>query len=468
MATTKSIEVKELKLDLKNFRALPQSNEAGEVYAIVTIKPDWFWALTESLLDGGYLPTENIIVLRGGKDGQQLIVKEGNRRVAAMKLLHGFISMEGLSIPSATEAKMKGVTDEWKKSNLKVPCAIYESEDADKVDRIVTLAHGKGAQAGRDNWTSVARARHNRAKSKGSEPGLDLLEKYLKEGKNLTPQESEQWAGDYNLTVLDEAILRIAIRLNLKSPTELANSYPKIKHRAEMETVLYNIGLGNIKFETIRNKIVDFAQSYKFPPPPPPPSQAISKPEAVVQPVTSNPTPPIQPQNTGTGLNPPPGSATKPIAFALNDPKSVIQKLKQFSPLGNNREKVVLLLKEARNLKLEMHAHSFCFLLRSMFEISAKAYCKDHTAAGLSMNKPNSEEKKLVEILKEISIHLTKNNIPMTKVLHGASAELGKSEGFLSVTSMNQLVHSPTFSVDETHISTLFNNIFPLLEAMNS
>jgi len=45
--------------------------------------------------------------------------------------------------------------------------------------------------------------------------------------------------------------------------------------------------------------------------------------------------------------------------------------------------------------------------------------------------------------------------------------ELAKPHGFLSVTSMNHLVHNPKFSIDETHISTLFSNIFPLLEAMN-
>jgi hypothetical protein len=52
--------------------------------------------------------------------------------------------------------------------------------------------------------------------------------------------------------------------------------------------------------------------------------------------------------------------------------------------------------------------------------------------------------------------------------LHGAMAELGRSEGFLSVTSMNQLVHHPRFSVAPSDIAVLFGNIFPLLEAMNS
>ena len=45
--------------------------------------------------------------------------------------------------------------------------------------------------------------------------------------------------------------------------------------------------------------------------------------------------------------------------------------------------------------------------------------------------------------------------------------ELGKPEGILSVTSMNQLVHNPTFSITSGDISSMFGNVFPLLFAMN-
>jgi len=36
------------------------------------------------------------------------------------------------------------------------------------------------------------------------------------------------------------------------------------------------------------------------------------------------------------------------------------------------------------------------------------------------------------------------------------------------VTSMNQLIHHQKFVVDGRSVSTVFANIFPLLEAMNS
>jgi hypothetical protein len=75
-----------------------------------------------------------------------------------------------------------------------------------------------------------------------------------------------------------------------------------------------------------------------------------------------------------------------------------------------------------------------------------------------------------VDLLRDITKHLTNNNADKEKVklLHGAMTELGRSEGLLSVTSLNQLIHNPRFSVAPFDIAVLFGNVFPLLEAMSS
>ena len=101
-----------------------------------------------------------------------------------------------------------------------------------------------------------------------------------------------------------------------------------------------------------------------------------------------------------------------------------------------------------------------------MFEISAKVYSAEHN---LSLTKSNGREKTLTESLDTVTKHLTNNNsnIPMVKVLHGAMTEIAKTDGILSVTSMNQLVHNPSFSIVPSDICILFGNIYPLLEAIN-
>ncbi len=204
MPDHKDASIQELRLDLANYRTLKQSDEPHALHAMTTVNPDRFWALTDSLIEDGFLPIENIIVLKS--DDGELIIREGNRRVAALKLVHGILTFPGLAIPSAIAAKIAEVTPAWKASTQQVPCVVYPQVEAGIVDRIVALAHGLGEQAGRDPWTAVARARHARDANAESQPALDLLEAYLKEGKNLTPNQSELWSATYPLSVLASLI----------------------------------------------------------------------------------------------------------------------------------------------------------------------------------------------------------------------------------------------------------------------
>jgi hypothetical protein len=116
MPITKSESVQSLKLDLRNFRTVPQSNEVNAINAIISTNPDWFWALIESILEDGYHPTENIIVLKN-KDEQ--IVKEGNRRIAALKLILEHV--KNVDIPDNIADKIKAIQNSWKHVNSSVP-----------------------------------------------------------------------------------------------------------------------------------------------------------------------------------------------------------------------------------------------------------------------------------------------------------------------------------------------------------
>ena len=462
MPTTSVIPIKELVLDLHNFRTIPQSDELHAVQAMITTKPDWFWALTESLIDDGYLPIENILLLR--QNDSKLIVKEGNRRIAALKLIHGYLPMDSIIVPDSIKEKILTLSDEWKTANEHVPSTIYESGETETVDRIVMRAHGKGEKAGRDPWNAVARARHNRDINKGSEPGLDLLEKYLKIGQNITIMESRRWAGAYPLTVLTEAIKRIAPQTGAKNAPDLARNYPTIQYRNAIEDLIKDIGTEVVGFDTIRDKSVDFATKYGIPP------KSSTGGTATKTDSTSS-----QGSSTNTSQQDTAGSKSKRkavAAVATHDPRAVKRTLKQLSPVGNNRQKIVALRDEALKLDLNKTPLAFCFLLRSMFEISAKIYCENNKADGLSTTKQDGMDRKLVDILRDVTRHVTTSQTgtpdqAMSKALHGAMVELAKPDGILSVASMNQLIHNPKFSLSPSDISTTFGNIFPLLEAMN-
>ena len=74
MSKTEQIDVSKLNLDLNNFRTTPQKTEEDAIKAMIAIKPERFFAIMESIIDDGYLHTENIIVL---DDSNQLITFSG-------------------------------------------------------------------------------------------------------------------------------------------------------------------------------------------------------------------------------------------------------------------------------------------------------------------------------------------------------------------------------------------------------
>ena len=453
MPKSKHEKVELLRLDLKNFRTVHQPDEEHAINALIGIEPDWFWALMESLLDDGYSPTENIIVL---DNGDQLVVKEGNRRISALKLILGIY--KNIDVPENIQQRIQSLPPRWKKENQQVPCAVYAKPESALVDKLVSRTHAKGEKAGRADWTAVARARYGRDQNNTSELGLDLLEKYLTLGKNLSTQQAERWAGDYPLTVLDEGIQKLAPHLNFKSAPDLVAQYPT-KNKKLVDRVLYDIGISNLGFKELRASSPFWGLAYGLQP---------KAPGTPAQAGTQSAAGSSGKQSAAAGTASKKGQAA---AHASNDPKSVRRAFRDFKVRGKGRDKIVTLVNEIKGLRHEDYPHAFSFLLRSIFELSAKAYCEDHKkTGGPSPKKKDGSDRSLADVLRDITKHLSGNGVDKDKVklLHGAMTELGKKDGILSVTSLNQLVHNPSFSIAPKDISLLFWNVFPLLQEMNS
>lgn len=450
MSTIKMVPVTQLNLDLRNYRTVPQPDESSAIHAMIAIDPNYFWGLAQSLLDDDYQETENIVVIEGAK-GKSLVVKEGNRRTAILKLIHGIIPYGQFELPSDLIARIVGVDAQWKKTNRRVPCVIFAESEKVIVDRIVERTHAKGETAGRSKWPSVATARHNRDEKGASEPALDLLEKFLATSKAVSPQQTERWSGDFSLSVLAEAMQKMCPILGLTA-RQLADEYPKVKDRKTVDKMMMDIGLGQLKFGDLRASDHFAATRYGV--------------KVPASPDSKGPTAASAPSASQSG-----GAVDRKLkSLSLKDPKGVRREIRGFEPKGKGREKLVLLLDEAGKLRADEHPLSLCFLLRSMFEISAKAYCADHSQnGGPVMTKSDSSDRPLLDVLRDITKHLTKSGTDraMERRLHGAISELGNKEGLLSVLSLNQLIHHPKFLVRDTDICVLFWQIFPLVQEMS-
>jgi hypothetical protein len=479
------VPVSELSLDPKNYRSIPQPNEVSSVRAMIATDPGRFWGLFDSLIEDGYLPNENIVVL---KVGQKKVVMEGNRRVAILKILTGQIAPTDLPELGDHISEIAGLTAEWVRQNSSVPCTVYEESDEALVDKIVSRVHGKADKAGRANWLSIARARHNRDKNGATEPELDLFEKFLDRNSELSDDQKLRWQGQYPITVLEEAMKRVAPKLGCATSVVLAAKYPNVSHKRELDEIILAVGRGSLGYAAIRGNdewYVKFGiptQEKTNPTPPQSPSPEPTTPSA---PSTSEQTRPTEPgeqhgqrQNAGHGndvdtATPPEegkdagGKKTRKVAAVpLEDPRAIKRALKKLKIYGTDSGKIESLRIEAHKLNLETHPTAFCFLLRSLFELSAKAYAAQNE---ISLIEKDGRELTLAKTLKKIVEHLTQQGREqqMQKKLHGAIEELAIPNGILSITSMNQLVHNLRYVSDPAQIPVAFARVFPLLEEMN-
>lgn len=475
MRSNEEIDVKDIYQNLDNLRTVSQKDETSAIRSLIAINPDWFYSLMESILDSGYLPIENIIVVKHG--AKKYTVHEGNRRAAILKILLGIMDPKDFDLPKNITEQLPITNKQWLKDNKKVPCLVYEPSDQAVVDRIVSLVHAKGEKAGRLKWNSVARAREARDKAGKAQPGLDLLEKYIAKGRNSNQQQKDRWSGDYPMSVLDEVLPKLLPRLKLTSVADVVTKYPSLAQRTELENLLHDIGTGTVGFKEIRADFETTMARIGFPAPTAKGGSGSGGGSGAGAGTGSGSGSGGGGSSGGTGGVSGGGSGGGTgKAHGSDDPKTVTKLLKGFTIHGKNREKVADLRKEALSLKLKDTPLAFCFVLRSMFEISAKAYCDDHGIALQTMKVKKGatvkEDKKLAKLLGEISDHLiaaakAAGDKSLQKDLHGAKTELTRAEGVLSVTSLNQLVHNPKFSVAASDIARLFTNIFPLLQKMN-
>ncbi len=320
----------------------------------------------ESLLDDGYSPTENIVALN--VKGEH-VVKEGNRgERAPLKLIHGLT--KNVELPEHIQDRIDKLPGTWKADNETIPCVVYPAKDAAFVDKLVARTHAKGDTAGRDKWNSVATARYARDQLKKSEPGLDLLEAYLIKGKNLNPQQAERWSGEYPLTVLNEALQKLTPILKTKGAADLASSYPG-KNKKLFDSVLFDIGTGTLGFKEIRPASQSWVTAYGLAAPNPGGgSSSWAAQEALEE---REPRVVAQPEERARAVQP------MPILLMIRSRSGRNFRLSRSE--GRVAIRLQRCLTRLLHVKLETHPHAFCFLLRSLFELSAKAYCVDHKKA---------------------------------------------------------------------------------------
>lgn len=168
---TRKIRVSNLILNVENPRFEIVGNQRDALEIMITEIGSKILVLAEDIVKNGVNPSELVIAIQENKNNFRVL--EGNRRVAALKLL---------STPEMFKDKHKSFTNKmskiaknWNKSSQKeLQCVVFS--DVDDANKWIELKHtGENKGRGVVSWDAQQTARFNSMMEKKESVGLQVL-----------------------------------------------------------------------------------------------------------------------------------------------------------------------------------------------------------------------------------------------------------------------------------------------------
>jgi hypothetical protein len=174
------IELENLLVDIQNPRYNPLRTQRESLIAIAVHKKSKLSNLADDMLDKGPNPSELLMVTPSEDDPKYFIVLEGNRRIAALKLLASDSLTDSLDIPVNLKKKLALLRAEaGQRIPRQIACVVLPREEA---NYWIQLKHtGENEGVGAVMWDGPARHRF-----RGNSPALQAIDlvaktKYINE-----------------------------------------------------------------------------------------------------------------------------------------------------------------------------------------------------------------------------------------------------------------------------------------------
>jgi hypothetical protein len=442
----KDLKIEDLLLDVENPRISRAGGQKDALQKIIEDQDIKLVSLAESIVDdGGLNPMDRLLVIKSPDIKDKYLVLEGNRRLAAIKILHNPAVLTGLEVRAAIQKKFEELAAGFDRATVE-PIDCYEVSGRVEGATWIHQRHtGENDGRGIVNWSSVASRRFT-----GRDPALQALDFVTTHG-GLADEEKKSIENRFPITTLDRLLSTPAVRAKLgleiedqklltKLPAdEIMKSLRRIVRdlasKAVVVTELKKVGqqveyVSNLKQElpdlskaSKKAKVVDTfgVQDFKQPVPPK------AKPKAK------------RPKR-----------------------KSLIPKECR---LNVSNAKIDEIFKELRSLPLADYPHAISVLFRVFLETSVDEYMTRSGMALVVKTGGGDKDKSLRKKVEEATTHLINDGTPK-KHLAGILKAVSQKDNPLNVDTLNGYVHNRFFSPTERDLRVAWDNAQPFFEKM--
>jgi hypothetical protein len=436
---TKPVKIEDLTFDLSNPRYPPRTSQRDAIEKIAEHQGMKLVRLAEDIVDKGLNPTKRILVAPA--DDGSFVVLEGNRRIAALKLLAQKELRSSLNLKPRIEKKLRALSDQAQADGTlptMVDCVVTTREEA---NYWIQLEHtGENEGVGVVDWDGPARQRF-----RGGSPALqavDLATPYL-DGK--TQELLPQIAHTNIERILNTPEARQALGVDLNNG-KVTLGEPEDRARARLVAVVSDVANRVIRVTQLHSK--DQRVAYA--------KDVAARP---LTPIAG----PIEKSGSGAKDTATSGASRPTRRVAVHRTTLIPRHFKVSIKQG----RINRIYDELQRLQLTKFVNSGAVLLRVFVELSIDEYAKGHS---LSLRvhpqaKPGRKtasiprEMKLREKLKAAADHLEAKGVSTKHELRGVRVLLHKQNHPLSVDSLHSYVHNQHYSPTIEDLATTWDNI---------
>ncbi len=377
--SAKTLKVDSILLDLLNPRIAGATGQRDALEKIIKDQGVKLAVLAEDITANGLSPMDRLLVIRSAESTSKFTVTEGNRRIAALKILNNPAVLADLDLRPGLRRRLELAAAAYDGSIQSV--AVFELGTREDGERWISQRHtGENNGRGIVVWNGVARARF-----RGNGPALQALDMVLAHG-DLTDEQRAEVESGFHISTLDRLLKTPAVRATLGlriTQSKLESSLPPPEIIRPLKRIVLDISTGKIKVTALKlaKQQADWVNGLGSDLP------DHSKDTGVITHVES-----LQKSDFTPPALPP---APKPRATA----RAVTQKnlVPKTCILNITNPKIEEIAGELRKLLLRDHPHAISVLFRVFLEQSVDAYL-DRSGIPLMTTTGNGDKLKTLRV----------------------------------------------------------------------
>jgi hypothetical protein len=414
------LNLDELQLDLKNPRFDGLANQREALQKIVQSQGSKLVNLAEDIVANGMSPAHRMLVIKApGKGATGYVVVDGNRRLAALRVLANPMVLDGLAgVGDLTLKKLRQLAKDFNLDDVQ-PLDVYVCKNESDARHWIEAIHtGENDGRGVVSWDGIATARY-----RGKNNSLKILD-FVKAAGKLSEAEAASLER-FPITNLDRLLATPEIRDLLGLTLEggdLLSDLPQAELLRPLKRIVTDLATKKVNVAQLKSKEdrLKYLGTLKA-----------VLPDLSKRTGTSEPLDHLSAQARAKGH-----AKSTPTAKAksLLDRKTLIPGPSQ-APLNIGDQKLQQMCRELRKLPLDTYPVSVAASFRVFLELSLDHYGQGQSVAGYNPDLP------LKQKVQKVADALQAGGISK-RDLAGFRALANNTNAALSIDRLHGVIHS--------------------------